>query len=331
MHEPEGSAEPALTGHTNRGTLSVAAVVPLYRPDSSALANLAKLAACCPVVAVDDGSPREFAPLLLEIDKLRNVRLLRLGANRGIAFALNRGVQLCFEEGADCVLTFDQDSTPSTHHIDSLVSLIAEDVDRKLGLIGPGWVGGQPMWGADFSQSAELHSVPAIYQSGMCIPKRTWKAVGAFDEGLFIDGVDNDYCLRVRGRGLIVGAVGSLEMEHQLGAGASAFRRVRFGPFSPVATFHPSGRRYYINRNTVRLLSRYGWRERAWAMMTLRRLIAGDVLACTIEDDRLYKFLASLVGVWHGLLGRGGKAPEFVEKVRALSVGEISEQQDPLG
>jgi len=42
--------------------------------------------------------------------------------------------------------------------------------------------------------------VTMLVTSGSMIELATWQALGGFDEGLFIDYIDTDYCLRVIGQ-----------------------------------------------------------------------------------------------------------------------------------
>lgn len=284
-------------------------VVPLYRPDGDAVFNLNLMAEQAAVVAIDDGSPPEFGPILEDIGRLPRVTLLRSSINQGIAAALNRGIRMAANEGVSMIVTFDQDSTPGQGHVAKLIEAARGFGDTLTGVVGPGFVGGEPLSPAVLGRSSAT-AVTTLYQSGMAVPMRTVAEVGYFDESLFIDGVDTDYCLRVRAAGGEVRALPDLNLVHRLGAGHENFRHVHIGPFTPVATFHSAERRYYINRNMMRLLRRHSLREPRWALLTVRRTVGANLLAWTIENNRRQKFVSSIRGILHGIMNRGGPAQQ---------------------
>jgi len=78
--------------------------------------------------------------------------------------------------------------------------------------------------------------------------------VGGFDERLFIDEVDHDFCLRARLRGYRIVQATRLVVRHQAGNLAQATHRgVRI-----EYQRHPPERLYTMTRNTLILARRYG-------------------------------------------------------------------------
>jgi rhamnosyltransferase len=299
MHEAPAGTDPEV----EQGLVRI--VVPLYNPEPQAIENLRLMARQAQVVAVDDGSSSDASDVIDAVARLRGVTLIRIPENQGIAAALNRGIEAATRDGADVVVTFDQDSKPAPSHVEQVVAL-AGTVNGPV-VVGPGVVGGEPLCdevGAKIPKPYVV--VSSLYQSGMAVPIRTVATVGHFDESLFIDGVDTEYCLRVTTTGGRVLAIPDLHLEHRLGAGHENFRRVRVGWFTPVATFHSPDRRYYINRNLVRLVRRYGRNQPRWAAVAVRRTMGSNLLACTVEDRRREKLRAVLVGLCDGLRGRAG-------------------------
>lgn len=278
-------------------------VVPMFNPGPEAIGNLEAMVRQAPVVAVDDGSSPAFSATLDAIASIEGVRLVRLGENRGIAAALNVGIRAALDRGVDYVVTFDQDTHPSGDH----VARVCAVVGQALCVAGPGIAGGAPVDPAVRDATPSPVAVHTLYQSGMAIPRRVIDAVGLMDEKLFIDSVDTDFCLRVRAVGGRVLALADLQTDHVLGAGHTSFRRVRVGPFTPVATFHSPDRRYYITRNLIWMLARHGRRERRWAFVTMRRSLGSTVLAVTVEDRRIAKLRAVLDGVLDAMRGRSGR------------------------
>lgn len=281
----------------------VVAVVPIFDPPWAAVPNVLRLSRQAAVVLVNDGSP-DTAPLRALVG-IEGTQWIHLQRNTGIAAALNAGVAAALDMDAEYVLTLDQDSTIS----DGFVAGLAAVLDRHPAastVVAPGSLGDGGRTRASDDAPA---SVPEVLQSGMMFKVATYLSTGPFDETLFIDGVDTDYCLRLRSRGGVVLAVPDVSMVHQLGAGDAA-RTFRIGPWRPVATGHSSIRRYYMTRNRLVLLQRYGAREPAWAAVTIRRTIVSHVLALLLEGDRESHFKMIARGVRDFARRRLGKLKE---------------------
>ena len=92
--------------------------------------------------------------------------------------------------------------------------------------------------------------------------------LGPFDEGLAIDHVDTEMCLRARQAGLGVYVHGDHEFAHSIG------ERRRFTLFGSEmqAGGHPPQRRWLIGRNSAWLARRQFLREPAFAWLCLARL-----------------------------------------------------------
>jgi len=283
-------------------------VVPLFCPPPEITERLRALATMGPVVAVDDGSPTGYEPILETVNALPRVHLIRSAGNRGIGSALNIGIRECVTRGARVVVTFDQDSSPSSDHVRHVLDALSH-AGPDAGVLGPGRLDGEIVDGVVPGLRNRLQPVTSLIQSGMAIPTSTWHTVGEFDEPLFIDMVDIDYCLRVRAAGLDVVAVTDLDMAHCLGLGPDLVRSIKVGRYRPRATGHGPDRRYYMTRNLIVMLRRHARREPRWALIHTRRILAMNLLACTIEEHRLRKLLAITRGLVDGLLGRSGRRP----------------------
>jgi rhamnosyltransferase len=279
--------------------------VPLFRPDEQVLSNLRALSVQAPVVAVDDGSPSSCAGILREIDALPGVDLLRGAENKGIAAALNKAVAAASIRGATLLIFFDQDSVPAPDYVQVACEIFNEGItSAEIGALGP-W-DQNPRIGGDKSTAEDFVERRALIQSGMVVPACWFHTHGQFDESLFIDGVDTEFCLRLRSAGLWVGATPRLKMEHRLGVGSDSYRYLWFGPFRPTATFHSADRRYYINRNMVHLLRRFGRSEPRWAAVHMRRTSGNNLAALVLEGGKRSKVAAIFAGLWDGLRGRYG-------------------------
>src|SRR5690606_31053590 len=63
----------------------------------------------------------------------------------------------------------------------------------------------------------EVVEIDHLISSGSLIDMRAIDFVGNFVDELFIDGVDTEWCLRVRHHGLLILGVGRAAMQHNIG------------------------------------------------------------------------------------------------------------------
>ncbi|MBK8204411.1 MAG: glycosyltransferase [Bdellovibrionales bacterium] len=204
---------------------------------------------------VDNGSAPNN-PILLEAEGLPNVTLLRLNFNLGIASALNRGVKLGLDSGADWILTLDQDTLLTGDAINKMLEAYNIHPNKnKIGILAPSHFDKDTGY-----QSRYLRGLKGPYtirqivmSSGSLIPRATFKIVPYFDDDLFIDLVDHDFCLKVREAGLEIIIVRHAQMAHSLGN----IKRHAIGPFSFFSYNYPLERQYYRARNRVILYRRH--------------------------------------------------------------------------
>src|SRR5690606_15023713 len=113
-------------------------------------------------------------------------------------------------------------------------------------------------------EDVDLRGLTVVVTSGALTDLRCWEAVGGFDEALFIDFVDTDYCLRCRAAGRTIAVCAAAKLRHQLGRRET--RRV--GGFTFHPTHHAPLRHYFLARNRVRMVRRH-WRELHWLFFEL--------------------------------------------------------------
>jgi rhamnosyltransferase len=140
----------------------------------------------------------------------------------------------------------------------------------------------------------------------------SWQAIGPFDESLFIDGVDHDYCLRARLGGYGVYEWPQSRLSHALGdlhplpSWLFALHRHKKSGIS----FHKPYREYFEFRNNLWLLRRYGLAFSGWAMLRLGYLLLRLFYALSILPERLERLRAIGRGLRAGLGPQAKKAPD---------------------
>lgn len=275
----------------------VLAVVVTYHPDASLLANLNALRGQVDrVVVVDNGSTNvedvEAAATALGCDLILN------DANLGIARAFNQGAQRAESEGYQWLATFDQDSQVTPGMVPGLLeSAHQQPFGGYIGVVAPLHFDRNTADNYHVPQhliasEGEWRSLRTTISSGSLIPLSVLRQVGGFDEGLFIDFVDHDFCLRCRQRGYLVLENRSYVLTHSLGHISEHTilgRRI-------FCSNHSATRRYYMTRNQLEVYRRYAVFDPGWSLRGLADLVVGSALALLFESDRREKALAMLSG-----------------------------------
>ena len=281
----------------------VCAVVISYHPDAGVLENLAvarpQLDA---LVVVDNGSTAGELNAIRELSSALDLGLIENGTNLGIAAALNRGVQWAVERGFEFVLLLDQDSAITEGYVSTMLQcfaahpagerlaiLVPRYVDRRLGLVLP-----PPSIGT---------TLEAATTSGSLSPVTLFAQAGWFAEELFIDGVDYEYSLRVRGLGFTIAECVDATLLHSPGTPSS---HSFFGSKPFHAANYSAVRRYYQERNKIWVTKRY-WRTFLPFCLGQFRISIKDLAKIVlVEDQKLRKLRYVLRGVVDGLLERMG-------------------------
>jgi len=322
MATPAPRSEVGPAGAPASADLRIGAVLVSFRPDAGLEGRLAGLCDQLDlVVIVDNGSgPETQARLAALVAGRSDLALISNPDNQGIAAALNQGAQALADLGYGWCLTMDQDSTPTPDLVARLAHTAQQAPDPALvALVAPnvideGMPEGSRRWLSLGSRrplpvrrlpctDGGLVDVVAV-ASGSLTHLGIWRAIGGFDEGLFIDYVDTDYCLRAVGAGYRVLVDCNARLMHRVGAK----RRVRRLFFTLTPTFHSPLRRYYLCRNRIRMLRRHALAWPNWLVYELAATLHTTIAILIAEPRPWAKLRACLLGTWDGLLGRWGRS-----------------------
>ncbi len=136
------------------------------------------------------------------------------GNNHGIATALNGIMAKADELNYEWVLTLDQDSVVPENMI-SFFSRLMEQKD--VAIVCPQNIDSRRKYMHPVL-NPRIQDISMCDTSGSCTRVSIWKEIGKFDDWLFIDLVDNDYCKRVKLKGYRIIRVNSVIMDHQYGS-----------------------------------------------------------------------------------------------------------------
>lgn len=276
-------------------TATTGAVVLAFRPTSSLGERVARLGSQADRVYVVNNSPDDPATLALlsALEEKESIVILAQPENVGVAAGFNAGMRRALADGHDYVWIFDQDSTAGEGMLARLRA--AFEADSRVAVAGPALRAEETGFLYDADHGTGVVEQPTLISSGALFSRAALDRIGLHDERLFIDYVDHDISLRARRAGFIVVKVFDTVLDHRFGASTPARflgRRVYLSNYSPT-------RQYYMMRNRVIMIRRYGmgrwfWLDAAYALKSWVK-----VLLC--ERDRPAKVRAALRGLIDGI------------------------------
>jgi rhamnosyltransferase len=227
--------------------MKIYGVVVIYNPDNSVLDNIASYVDDVICLFVVDNSDEKSQSIVEKIKGIANCQYIDNDGNKGIGQALNMGANLAIQQGADFLLTMDQDSRFERGDLKKMIQYAEENDVSNIGIISP-------MHDAnDRDNKYKFIADHITMTSGNLLNLKIFQEIGVFDEKLFIDAVDTEYCLRLYQFNYRMYRLESVILDHNLGE----IKKYNFGAKKVTATNHNYIRRYYIMRNRLYVWKKY--------------------------------------------------------------------------
>jgi rhamnosyltransferase len=276
-------------GRRNEGfarSTRTAAVIVTFNPNIEILDELISAASAqCPVWLVDNGSESVRLEEIERSARRCEAYLLKLGKNLGIAAAQNRGICAAQEAMPDLefILTMDHDSSVPSGMVSSLEDAFDGTARRaKVAAVGPILYDSRANVAVPFHTRRgifvhkRLHGrdsevpfeVDGLNSSGSLLSVEALRSVGMFDEELFIDHVETEWCFRAKAAGYRLYGCPRVLMIHRMGINARKYWL--FGWH--VWPIRQPNRHYYIFRNSM-LLQRRAYVPFAWKLLNIGKLL----------------------------------------------------------
>lgn len=225
----------------------VLAVVVAFEGEGKIVNTVKKLKECgLKILIVDNGSGQATQEILKNLD-CGEVKVKYLRENFGIGYALNVGVRYATDNGFKWILTMDQDSLVKWDLMSAYGGFIK--ANPSVNSIVPSIV-----INGESTNYLTPKEVEYAITSGHLLKVELFEKIGFYNEKLFIDGVDFDFCLRLRRAGERTYIVPQAIIFHELGTphNKKGFLAKWYANHSPV-------RRYYIFRNYYYLMRLYAF------------------------------------------------------------------------
>lgn len=274
--------------------MKLAGVITLYHPDKNVLSNIKTFLGQLDILYVLDNTENPDISTKEIFSKIEKVEYKAFGDNMGISYAMNYALKNAGDY--DFLLTMDQDS----YFMPGMMKKYKQAIEAQE-KINPQKTG---VYSVNFDQKVDVpmpgcKKIDTAITSGSIIPVHLAIKIGGFDENLFIDEVDNEFCYRVKKNGYDILEFPSIILNHSLGH--QTFHQIlgfHYNTFN-----HNALRKYYMTRNRIYVLKKYP-EIRCWYIKNIIKDIIKVLLA---ENNKKYKITYIVKGMRDGIMNRMGK------------------------
>jgi len=222
----------------------------LFYPGNEVIQNILSYINILEKLYVIDNSEYKNVDLVNQIAAIDKVIYLHTGENRGLAERLNQATELAIDEGFDLLLTMDQDSYFEKGIAEEYVVCINKYESHSK----------TAMYGVEYLQRTSDNQcspieISELITSGSIINLQLFPAIGRFDDALFIDLVDHEYCYRAIITGYKVVKFANIFLCHRVG---ESFKGRSIKTFIVTErSLHSPLRLYYMIRNYLYVKKKY--------------------------------------------------------------------------
>lgn len=288
--------------------MKLTACVVLYNPDDTVFNNIITYGNFLDKLIVVDNSENKNLGLISLLKEQYKEKLIYLdnNSNLGIATALNIACDKALELGFEWILTMDQDSSfiNFQHYMDCLRSVQDE---KNVALLAANTTRNS-MEKQSLESTFSYEEKFSVITSANIINLKYFNEIGRFDDKLFIDLVDHEFCIRINIAKLRILYFKNVLVEHALGE-VHLRRNILTGK-KRYKTEHNAQRAYYIARNYLYVSKKYRkfFPDDVGMLHILNIIYIHDITKILIyEPNKFEKIKAKFIALYHFLINRYGK------------------------
>lgn len=273
--------------------MDIAAGIILYNAEIDRLfENISAVYPQVDIIILIDNNSRNISEVEKKIVDKNKVFLIKNSENYGVAKALNQIITFCQEKKCDWVLTLDQDSVVPANLIEEYKKYITID---SLGIICPRIIDRNYLDDNKIKIKSPYDYVEKCITSASLTNIKVCSDVGYFDEKLFIDLVDFEYCIRLRKKGYKILRINTVTLLHQLG-NLKVYnilgKKIR-------VTNHSVNRKYYLARNSIYYAKKH--KDYVRKIKVYEKLLIAILKVLFFESNKFKKFKAMFNGYVDGI------------------------------
>jgi len=285
----------------------LACVVVLYNPLEDILENITSYIENISLCIVIDNSVDCNNHITTQLQKkLQNMIYVHNNDNIGIASALNIGCKIALDHKCDWILTMDQDSRfiNFKHYLHCLEHL--KSVDNVALLVANTL--------RDAQKYLPLHPTCNFEEkfmeitSGNFLNLALFNSIGRFEEKLFIDMVDYDFCLKINSLHYKILYFKDVLLEHNVGE-LKERKNILTRKIHKKIEHNPQ-RTYYKTRNYLYISKKYSnaFHSKVNIFKAINILFIHEIIKILLYEDQKYqKIRAKWIALSHFILNKYGK------------------------
>jgi rhamnosyltransferase len=289
----------------------VSAAIITYNPDISQLTDtISNLVHQVKKIFIVDNNSKNQSDITKTLLRQKQVEVIQAGKNLGISGGLNLAVHAAEKENFKYILLCDQDSNIKSDLVEKYLDAYKKyDEDDRLAIINSKYsdngiitseVDGIQKNPKSLKPSnpTKLAYIDRTINSVSLLKISAYQNIGPYDENMFMDLVDFDFCYRLKQAGYKIGEIDYIGFEHKIGDRKTAsflWKTINFGTHSAL-------RDYDFAKNTIYFWKKHG-RPSKKTISTILKLII--IRACF--ERSWSKFKALLSGLVAGLKAKVAK------------------------
>lgn len=260
--------------------LTVAAGIVIYNPEISKLQeNIESIRDQVMQIIIYDNGSSNINDVKNMLSIYKDCCFIEGSENSGIAAALNHIFQYAIKHEYNYVLTLDQDSVTPKNLISCYFRYLQKDVAIYTPLIKD-----VNMSDTFEKPHGQTEFVKRCITSAALTSCSAWKDINGFDESMFIDCVDFDFCDRLIEHHYKIIRVNEVILQHEIGH----ITYHKFFCFKIPVKNHSSFRKYYIARNTIYLARKH--HSFLQEMKAILQILKQILLVIYFEKDKRKKY-----------------------------------------
>lgn len=278
--------------------MKLCGIIVTYFPDHEKLVlNIKSVINDVDSLLIWDNTPDKY---FIDKDKLScygtKILIMGFGENLGIAGGLNKGVNWAVENGFSHLLTLDQDSNFHKNHLNSFKKKILNKEKHldSAAIFCPNLFCDNKLV---FPQNISETPISDAITSGSIFPIKVFLECGLFNEDLFIDAVDYEFCYRaytLKGYKTII--LNDIVLNHEVGYKS----RNKLGFYSDN---YSAFRVFHIVRNHIMTWRAYPqlFQRRHKTVLVLNHILFRFPKVLLGEKDKMNKIAGLFKGLYKGL------------------------------
>jgi len=248
------------------------------------------------IVIVDNNScNKDSLEILKKLEK--DVFIIHNKQNLGVAAALNQGLKIAIDKNYKWILTLDQDSEFLLNTYNCLLTSYETLKDREKTMI----IAPKAIERVNLNKNILFDSKNVVWNdvvlnltSGSLIKTAAFDKVGLFDDKLFIEQVDNDFCYRLIRSKYKIKVAQNINFIQEIGNAKKIC--------GCIVRNHNSKRKYFLSKNVTIMLKRYFFTA---PYTTTRYFLGGTIFSwlkvLLFEENKVKKILSGCKGFVDGV------------------------------